>query len=326
MPSVTGRALNAALRVLVKRRLRNGLTVGALRAASASLDRWIARGATSRPGDSVASTSVPCEWFRPAANDAQRIVLYLHGGGFMAHLPSAYRVFARRLADALGAQVLLPDYRLAPEHPFPAGADDCLAAYRWLLTQGLRPERIVIAGDSAGGNLALVTAIRIRDKGLPTPGCVVMLSPATDLAGASASLKYNRDSDPMLIPEALQFVRTTYAPDADVHHPWISPIYDTFERLPPLLFHAGSTELIVDDSIRAADKARWAGVSVELEVWPAMPHVFQMIDWLPESRAAIADIARFVRQRVPAWIPELGEQPSSIAGASGRTQLHESAR
>jgi epsilon-lactone hydrolase len=135
---------------------------------------------------------------------------------------------------------------------------------------------------------------------LPAPGCVVMLSPATDLSGASASLKYNRDHDPMLVPEALDFVRTTYAPNADVRHPWISPIYDSFERLPPLLFHAGSTELIVDDSIRAAEKARWAGVAVAVEIWPDMPHVFQMIDWLPESRAAIAEIARFVRQHVPA--------------------------
>jgi epsilon-lactone hydrolase len=299
MPSLTGRALNVALRALVKRRLHNGLTVDTLRSASASLEKWVARGDRTRPGDPVVATGVACEWFRPGTADEQRILLYLHGGGFMAHLPSAYRVFARRLADALGAQVLLPDYRLAPEHPFPAGSDDCVATYRWLLAQGLEAERIVVAGDSAGGNLALVTAIRVRDEGLPAPGCVVMLSPVTDLTGTSASLKYNRGHDPMLVPEALPFVRTKYAPNTDARHPWISPIYDSLERLPPLLFHAGSGELIVDDSIRAAEKARWASVAVQLEVWPDMPHVFQMIDWLPESHAAIADLARFVRQHIP---------------------------
>jgi epsilon-lactone hydrolase len=254
------------------------------------------------------ANGVPGEWFRPTVPDEHRILLYLHGGGFITHLPSAYRQFARRLGDALGAQVLLPNYRLAPEHLFPAGADDCLATYRWLLTQGYAPERIVIAGDSAGGNLALVTAIRIRDEGLAAAACVVMLSPTTDLTGASASIQANRDRDPMLIPEALPFVRTTYAPGVDWHNPLISPIYDSFERLPPLLFHAGSTELLVDDSIRAADKARQAGVPVELDVWPDMPHVFQMIEWLPESRAAIAGIARFVRQHVPAPMPGIGDR------------------
>jgi epsilon-lactone hydrolase len=283
---------------MVKRRLHGGLSVESVREVGARLDGWVARGEPARPGDPVVANDVPCEWFAPPI-DEQRVVLYLHGGGFMAHLPLSYRVFARVLAGALGARVLLPDYRLAPEHPFPAGPDDCLAAYRWLVTQGIDAKRIVIAGDSAGGNLSLVTAIRIRDEGLPAPGCVVMLSPATDLTGGSASLKYNRDHDPMLVPEALPVVIATYAPHADLSQPWLSPIYDSFERMPPLLFHAGSTELLVDDSIRAAEKARWAGVSVELEVWPDMPHVFQMNLWLPEAQAAIAGIAGFVRQHVP---------------------------
>ena len=313
MSSLSGRALNVALRLLVKRRLRHGLTVAALRAASANLDRWASRGERSRPGDSVMANGIPGEWFGAPATDERRILLYLHGGGFMTHLPSAYRQFARRLGDALGAQAFLPDYRLAPEHPFPAGADDCLAAYSWLLAEGFATERIVIAGDSAGGNLALVTAIRIRDEGLAAPACVVMLSPTTDLTGGSASILRNRDRDPMLMPEALPFVRTTYAPDVDWHNPWISPIFDSFERLPPLLFHAGSTELLIDDSIRAADKARQAKIPVELDVWPDMPHVFQMIEWLPESRAAIAGIARFVRQHVPAPMPGVGDSAPSPA-------------
>ena len=137
-----------------------------------------------------------------------------------------------------------------------------------------------------------------------------MLSPATDLTGASASLKYNQARDPLLVPEALQFVRDTYAPGADWHHPWLSPIHDSLARLPPLLFHAGSTELIVDDSIRAADKARWAKVPVELEVWPGMPHVFQMMSALPEAREAVVRIARFVREHVPA--PPSGVETTAL--------------
>lgn len=312
MPSITTRALNAALRGLVKRRLRNGLTVAAVRRAAVTLEYWIARGDLAGPGDPVAVGRVPCEWFNPPATDEQRIVLYLHGGGFISHMPSAYRTFARRLATALSARVLLPDYRLAPEHSFPAGSDDCLDAYCWLLAQGFDSNRIVIAGDSAGGNLALVTAIRIRDEGIAAPGCVVMLSPVTDFSGGSASNAYNLTQDPLLVPELMQFLLAAYAPTVDVSHPWLSPIHDSLARLPPLLFHAGSTELIVDDSIRAADKARWAKVPVELQVWPGMPHVFQMLNVLPEAQAAMAAIARFVRQHVPAPLPERNERLQTL--------------
>jgi epsilon-lactone hydrolase len=300
LSTLTARLLNVALRTMVKRRLRKSLSLRTVRDAGAMLERWLSRGNLGKPGDPVTANGVACEWFAAPDDDEQRVLLYLHGGGFIAHLPTAYREFSRRLGAALKARVLLPDYRLAPEHPFPAGSDDCLEAYRWLLAQSVDPKRIVIGGDSAGGNLALATAIRIRDAALPPPACVVMLSPSTDLTGLSASLNYNQDQDPMLVPEALEFVRTTYAPARDLCHPWISPIYDGLAHLPPLLFHAGSTELLVDDSIRAADKARWAGVPVEIRIWPDMPHVFQMMSVLPEARAAIAEIARFVTRYVPA--------------------------
>lgn len=303
MPRLSVRALNASLRYIVQRRLHRGLSVEAVRDAAARLERWIAHGPLATVGDLANADGVPCEWFDPDATNEQRILLYLHGGGFITHMPSAYRAFARRLGSALGAKALLPDYRLAPEHRFPAGSDDCLAVYRWLLAQGHDPGRIVIGGDSAGGNLALVTTIRIRDEALPAPGCVFMLSPLTDFSGGSASIKYNREHDPLLVVEALAFLRAVYAPDVDAAHPWISPIFDSLKDLPPLLFHAGSTELIVDDSIRAADKVRWAGGSAELEVWPDLPHVFQMFNALTEARAAISEVARFVRLHVPIPVP-----------------------
>jgi acetyl esterase/lipase len=313
--------LNASLRFFVQRQLQKGLTVETVRVAGTRLGRWFARGALARPGDPVTTGGVASEWLSPPAADEQRILLYLHGGGFISHMPAAYRVFARRLGIALGARVLLPDYRLAPEHHFPAGADDCLAAYRWLLEQGFSANRIVIGGDSAGGNLALVTAIRIRDEGLPSPACVVMMSPATDFTGASASLIYNRELDPFLVPELQPFLLAAYAPGIDSAHPWISPLYDSLERLPPLLFHAGSIELIADDSIRAAEKTRRAGGTVELKVWPDLPHVFQMMHGLPEARAAIGEIARFVKLHVPAPAPGVSEQADRMLSPAGRPSI-----
>jgi monoterpene epsilon-lactone hydrolase len=300
MTSFRARAANVALRAAIKRKLGSGITIAGIRATAMKLGRFFARNPRAHAGVTVSAGPVPCEWFVPAPDaDRGRTVLYLHGGGFVAHIPPGYRVFARRLAGALGAAVLLPDYRLAPEHPFPAGTDDCLEAYRWLLANGVGASRIVVAGDSAGGNLALVTATRIRDAGLPTPGCVVMLSAAMDLTGASASLRYNRDKDPLLVPAVLPLLLSQYSPHTRPDHPWISPLNADFSGLPPLLFHVGSTELIVDDSIRAAERARIAGVTAELEVWPDLPHVFQMFDWLPEAQIGLAAIARFVQKHVP---------------------------
>lgn len=311
MPRLAIRVLNASLRYFVQGQLRRDLTVDTIRSAGIRLQRWVARGDLSRPGEPVDAGGVACEWLAAPVPDERRILLYLHGGGFISHMPAAYRVFARRLGRALRARVLLPDYRLAPEHPFPSGPDDCLVAYRWLLEQGFSANRIVIAGDSAGGNLALVTAIRIRDEGLAAPGCVVMMSPVTDFTGAGASLIYNRELDPFLVPELQPFLLAAYAPGVDPAHPWVSPLCDSLERLPPLLFHAGSIELIADDSIRAAEKARRAGGIAELEVWPDLPHVFQMIHALPEASAAISAIGRFVRKYVPAPLAEAKQAPSA---------------
>lgn len=300
MASVQARGLNLVLRWTVRRRSRGTIDVATVRAVGARLDRWMARSASSQSGRAVMAHGVPCESFDLTGANPGCVLLYLHGGGFVAHLPAAYCAFSRRLARTLGARVVLPQYRLAPEHPFPAGSDDCLTTYRWLLDEGINPRRIVIAGDSAGANLALVTVIRIRDAGLPSPACAAVFSGAFDLTWRSASLTYNRDKDPMIVPDALPVLVSYYADSSVAADPWVSPIYADFAGLPPLHFQAGGTEVLVDDSIRAADKARWAGVDVELRIWPDLPHVFQAVRWLPEAAQSLAELGAFVARHVPA--------------------------
>jgi acetyl esterase/lipase len=308
MASVQAHGLNLVLRWTVRRRSRGTIDVATVRAVGARLDRWMGRSASAQPGRAVTAHGVPCESFDLTVADPGRVLLYLHGGGFVVHLPAAYRAFSRRLSRTLGMRVVLPQYRLAPEHPFPAGSDDCLTTYRWLLDEGVDPRRIVIAGDSAGANLALVTVIRIRDAGLRPPACAAMFSGAFDLTWQSASLAYNRDKDPMIVPDALPVLSSYYIDSRNAANPWVSPIYADFASLPPLHFQAGGTEVLVDDSIRAADKARWAGVEVELTVWPGLPHVFQAVGWLPEAGQSLADVSAFVARHISAVTPRRGSQ------------------
>ncbi len=201
------------------------------------------------------------------------------------------------LSSLTGMRVLLPDYRLAPEYPFPAGIEDCFAVYRWLIEQGYANRPLAIAGDSAGGNLTLVTLMQARDAMLPMPDCAVMLSPSTDLTTSGPSWNYNAEADPMFSPAARDLLRPIYCPDEDPSNPLLSPLFGNWAGLPPLLFHAGSTEVLLDDSVRSHDRASQAGVGAEIEVWWQMPHVFHVFNWLPESRAALRKIADFIATR-----------------------------
>jgi acetyl esterase/lipase len=241
---------------------------------------------------------VPAEWLEVPETRAERVLLYLHGGSFAFRFPNAHAALAGRLCRRLRARALLPDYRLAPEHPFPAGADDCHAAFRWLLAQGIEPRNIVLAGDSAGGNLALVTLHRARRAGEPMPGCVVLLSPAVDCTLSSPSMVEYDGRDPLLALSSLLVLRRHYVPSPHLYmNPEVSPIFGEFAGFPPLFFQAGSTELLRDEATRTADKAHAAGVDVELELWPDLPHVFQAAHFLPEAALALSHIARFVRMR-----------------------------
>jgi acetyl esterase/lipase len=227
-----------------------------------------------------------------------------------------YRRLATKLSELTGMRVLLPDYRLAPEHPFPAAIDDCLAAYRWLLEQGCADRPLAVAGDSAGGSLTLVTLMRARDLMLPMPGCAVLLSPSTDLTLSAPSAKYNADADPMFASEAGDLLPPLYCPDQDRANPLVSPLFGSWNGLPPLLFHAGSTEMLLDDSVRAHDRARQAGVVAEIEVWREMPHVFHVFGWLPEANLALHQVAAYIVDNAAASaqrrLPQVASSPSAV--------------
>jgi len=236
------------------------------------------------------------EWFE-LARVAPRVLLYLHGGAWITHAPALYRSLARRLAQTLQARVLMPEYRLAPAWRFPAGSDDALAAYKHLLDSGVPPGQIVIGGDSAGGNLALVTLIRARDEGLPLPACGFVFSPVTDLTFSSASSHRNQLSDVMFTLPAGTFVGTAYLDDmGQLQHPWVSPLYADLHGLPPLLLQASDSEMLADDARRFAECVRAAGGRAEFSSWHDLPHVFQMAGFLTEAAAALQEVHRFVHR------------------------------
>jgi acetyl esterase/lipase len=298
MPSLTNRLLTTFLARTIRPRLENAVFAPASIVASRrGLDAW---GARVRPGrglrrERTTLGGVDVEWTRVGAPAG--VIYYCHGGGYIVGSPLPYRRLARRLARATNHDVAVIDYRLAPEHPFPAATDDALAGYRALLDAGHAPDSIVIAGDSAGGGLALVTLLRIAESGLALPAAGVLLSPWTDLAATGASVRENEALDAMLPAARVAEAAAAYAGATALDHPWVSPLHGDYARLPPLLLFAGSTEILRDDAVRVAERARAAGVEANLQIWPEVPHVFPVFaDILPEGRRAIAHIADFVQR------------------------------
>ncbi len=234
------------------------------------------------------------EWLRPSRSDGRRLMIYYHGGGFLFGSPRSHRAITTQLAQLTAAPVLSIDYRLAPEHPAPAAHDDCFDAYRWALQQGFDASNISLAGDSAGGNLALSTAIRARDEGLPLPGCVVMMSPALDLAGDGESHTRLQDA-PLLTKELVDLFNRAYVVDGNLRSSLVTPFYSDMAGLPPVLIHVGSNEMLVDDSLTVAERIEQAGSPVELKVWQDMVHCWQLYGpMLEESMQSMEEIARFV--------------------------------
>lgn len=248
--------------------------------------------------DPVACNDVPCEWVTWAGADETRVVMYLHGGAYVFGGPEEHRDFAWRLSKASGMRVLLVDYRLAPENPFPAAVDDATACYRWLIEQGYGPSSIAIGGDSAGGGLTLATLINLKNLGVPLPNCGILLSPWTDLSGSGDSVDLNARADPMLTPAALHRFAKMYVGQLDVKAPLASPLFADLTALPPLMVMVGSTEILLSDAERLADKIREAGGEVMLEVWPRMPHVWPLFAArIPEGREAVDKLGEFIDHR-----------------------------
>ena len=230
--------------------------------------------------------------------DADRSIFYLHGGGFVIGSTRTHRTLAYYLAKAAGARLLNVDYRLAPEHPFPAAVDDAVAAYRWFLETGADPASTVIGGDSAGGGLTIATLVSLRDAGLPMPAAGVCFSPWVDLEGLGDSMDARAEADPLVQREALARFAGFYLNGADPKSPLAAPLYADLAGLPALLIQVGTAETLLDDSIRLAARAEAAGVTVTLDVWENMIHVWQMFaPMLSEGREAIAQAGAFIREQ-----------------------------
>lgn len=269
---------------------------------------------------SIKAGEVRADCITVPVSHADRHVLFLHGGGYRTGAPATYRHFTWRIAAATRASVLAIDYRLAPEHPFPAALEDAVAAYRWLLAEGAEPGKVLIMGDSAGGGLALATLLKLRDERCPLPGAAVALSPWTDLALTGASLKLNARSDPMLEVEHLPALVEEYLAGADPRLPYASPLYGDLGGLPPTLIQVGGDEILRDDAVRMHERLRRAGCQAELEIWPRMPHVWQAFaPVLPEARQAIEHIGNFARRHLAAAPPADAApcpSPHAVADAS----------
>jgi acetyl esterase/lipase len=234
----------------------------------------------------------PAEWL--AVAQPQRTVLYLHGGGYFFCGLDTHRPVCSYLARAADAQVLSVDYRLAPEHPFPAAVDDALAWYRRLLDDGIRPEQLTIAGDSAGGGLALATLLAARDAGLPMPASALLFSPWVDLACSGETMKTLADADVMFQPHLLPQAAALYLAGRAATEPLASPLYADLHGLPPMLIHASNHEILLADSLRLHGRAQAAGVSSELIRRNKLPHVWPTMVMLPEARASLKQSADFI--------------------------------
>jgi acetyl esterase/lipase len=246
----------------------------------------------------IVAGGVPAEWVWRAGTSGEPVTLYLHGGGYLVGSPRTHRELGARLAGAAGGRVLLLDYRLAPEPVCPAALEDAVAAYRWLLDEGVDARQIVMAGDSAGGGLALATLAAARDAGLPLPAAGVCLCPWTDLALTGASLTTRAALDPFLARDGLTQAAALCLGDLDPRDPRASPLYGDLSGLPPLLVQAGGADILHDDATRLAERACAAGVDVTLDVWDEMPHCWQgFAAVLPEGEQAVQQIGVFIRER-----------------------------
>lgn len=263
--------------------------------------RWLDREMGSRstqPGVQITAAEdapVPGEWSIPEGAPEGECLLYLHGGGYLFGSPRSYRQFVTRFAHRAGMRLFTPDYRLAPEYPFPAAVDDALATWRWLLDKGIPASSIVLAGDSAGGGLSLALIHALKDLGLPLPAAVITLSPYSDLLTTGESLESNTDSCVMFSADGIRRAAETYLAGSDGSSPLASPLYGDFTGFPPLLVYVSDTEALRDDSLRVAERATEAGVAVDLRVWHAQPHVWPIFyPLLPEADRTIAEMAQFI--------------------------------
>ena len=297
--SVRAELVRLGLRWFVKRRDHSAKTPAQARQWGAAVERLIPHPPAGTRTTAVSAGGVPAFRIVTPESRNDRHLLFLHGGAFVLGSSEFYRHVTWRFARAARAALLTVDYRLAPEHRFPAALEDAANAYRWMLAEGIDARRIALIGDSAGGNLVFALLLKARDEALPLPGAAVGLSPWLDLALESPSFKINAEADPLLNTAEFPRLVRYYLDGADPHVPYASPVYGDFSGLPPTLIQVGSDEILRDDAVRAAEKIRASGGEVELEIWPRMPHVWHLFATiLPEARAAIEHIGDFLQRRL----------------------------
>jgi acetyl esterase/lipase len=235
-------------------------------------------------------------WIRPTGADKEKVLLFLHGGGYVTGSINSHLMLCIPMAQTLKMNVFAPEYRLAPEHPFPAALEDALKAYRWLLAQGYKPADIIIAGDSAGGGLALAVVLALRENHEPLPAAIICMSPWADLTNSGQSHITKADAEVVLKTDVLKEWALCYTDETNLNNPLVSPVYADFHGFPPLLIQVGSEEILLDDARMLADKAKADGVDVTLKVWAGLWHVWPALgDLIPESRETFLEIEQFIR-------------------------------
>src|SRR5271167_1144979 len=292
--------LNGFFRLTMKRHGKKPINIERLRAMTKNTPRNVL---AVPPGYKVENLQTDqglefdvADQSAPRTRSAATVVLYLHGGGYIFGSPKTHRQVLLAMSKAFDAPVYGLDYRLAPEHPFPAAVEDAANAYRWLCAQ--HPQgSVVLAGDSAGAGLAIATAIGVRDVGLPSPKAIVAFSPYSDLAVTGASVEANARACAMFTPRGIREAAALYLAGANARDPRASPLYAEFKGLPPMLLFASRHEILRDDTLRLAERAAAAGVKVELVVRDRLPHVWPVfVNLLPEAREAFATVTAFARQ------------------------------
>lgn len=300
LPSIEAHLLALSARLIIKRPLTaSRLDVARVRRSMESrrlLPSFLPRGLRI---EGSRDPHLKGEWHTPADIAPRRTLLYLHGGAFIAGTPRSFRPLAGWIAARSRARLLTLDYRLAPEHQFPAALDDAVGAVRALYALGVDHQALGIVGDSAGGALTLATLLALREAGEPLPAAAALISPLTDLAGTGESLRTNAETESLLSTRHAGQLSRMYAGQMALEHPLVSPLYAELRGLPSLLIHASDSEMLFDDSRRLAEKAKAAGIAVEFTVWPDQMHDFHAsVPLTPESRLAVKGVGAYFARRI----------------------------
>ncbi len=290
--SLRSRFWRALLRAVFK---KQRLSIPELRANGVKNSKILGSVSKGMKIEKVDIDGIQAEWLFPVNASQEKVILYLHGGGYVTGSIEDHRMMCGLLANSTEAQVLSPEYRLAPEHPFPAALDDSLKVYQWLVDQGYSSTNIIVAGDSAGGGLSVATVLALKERSESLPAAVVCLSPWVDLALKGQSHTTKAKVEAMLQTDVLREWALCYTDESNLINPLVSPIYGDFHGFPPLLIQVGSEEILLNDSILLAEKARTDGVDVTLKVWEGMWHVWQALgELIPENKKTFEEIGEFV--------------------------------